>query len=565
MKIEATKGIEDILFKEKLLTPEQLSVLKLESANTGKSIEELLLAHKYVTEAQLMRARSELLGIPFISLVNKVIPVDVLNLLPEPVARRYTLIPLEKSGSALSVAMVDPLDLQVIEFVERKTKLSVKPILASASEIQKAIDEQYSQSLSTEVSAALQETAPIKEETLKVEEVGEVIREAPVAKIVSTLLEFGMKTRASDIHIEPQEDKTRIRYRIDGILYEKLILPKKVHDAVISRIKILAQLKIDEKRLPQDGRFTFKMAGEEVDLRISTLPTVEGEKVVMRLLKKAATAPSLAELGLRGTALKHLETNILRPHGIILITGPTGSGKTTTLYAILSKINSPKVNIVTLEDPVEYEIPGVNQVQIHPQAGLTFASGLRSFLRQDPNVIMVGEVRDTETAGLAIQASLTGHLVFSTLHTNDAAGALPRLLEMKAEPFLLASTINCVMAQRVVRRICEYCKEVISPLPEVVEQIKAVLGKLLPGKEIRLYHGKGCPHCGDSGYLGRVGIFEVLPVSEKIGRLILERSPSTDITKEATLEGMITLKQDGFLKVLEGITSIEEILRVAEE
>ncbi len=565
MKVESSKGIEDALFKEKLLTPEQLSSLKLESANTGKSVDELLLTHKYVTEDQLIQARASLLDIPSVKLVGKAIPIDVLNLVPEPVARRYTLIPFERSGDTLSVAMADPLDLQVIEFVERKTKLEVKPVLAAGSDIQKAIDEQYAQSLSTDVSAALKETTSAKEKELPAENVGEVIREAPVAKIVSTLLEFGIKTKASDIHIEPQEDKTRIRYRIDGILHEKLVLPKKVHDAVVSRIKILAQLKIDEKRLPQDGRFNFKMGGEDIDLRISTLPTVEGEKIVMRLLKKTGAAPQLPELGLRGSALKNLEANILRPHGIVLITGPTGSGKTTTLYAILSKINSPKVNIITLEDPVEYQIPGVNQVQINPQAGLTFASGLRSFLRQDPNIIMVGEIRDTETAALAIQASLTGHLVFSTLHTNDASGALPRLLEMKAEPFLLASTMNCVVAQRVVRKICDYCKEVVLAPAELSQAIKAVLGKLLPDKEMQLYRGKGCPHCGDSGYTGRIGIFEVLPVTEKIGRHILERAPSGEIAKAATEEGMITLKQDGFLKALAGITSIEEILRVAEE
>lgn len=565
MKIETAKSIEDILFKEKLLTPEQLSALKLESANTGKSVDELLLAHEYVTEEQLMRGRSTLLGIPFVTLTDKPIPVDILNVLPEPVARRYTLIPFAKQANTLFVALADPLDLQVIEFVERKAKLEVKAYLATATDIQKAIDTQYAQSLSTEVSAALKETAPSAESLAAPEEVGEVIREAPVAKIVSTLLEFGIKTRASDIHIEPQEDKTRIRYRIDGILHEKLVLPKKVHDAVVSRIKILAKLKIDEKRLPQDGRFNFKMGGEDVDLRISTLPTVNGEKVVMRLLKKTGAAPSLPELGLRGTALKHLEANIVRPHGIILITGPTGSGKTTTLYAILSKINSPRVNIVTLEDPVEYEIPGINQVQTHPQAGLTFASGLRSFLRQDPNIIMVGEIRDTETATLAIQASLTGHLVFSTLHTNDAAGALPRLLEMKAEPFLLASTIHCVVAQRVVRKICDYCKEAYSPPGELLAQIKETLGKFLKEAGLKLYRGKGCPRCGDTGYLGRIGIFEVLPVTEKIGRLILEHAPSGDITKAAIEENMIVLKQDGFLKATEGITTIEEILRVAEE
>jgi len=414
--------------------------------------------------------------------------------------------------------------------------------------------------------------------------VEEVIKEAPVAKIVSTLLEYAIKARASDVHIEPQEDRTRVRYRIDGILQERVVLPRKVHEALVSRIKILSNLKIDEKRIPQDGRFTFKLKDNVVDLRIASLPTVNGEKIVMRLLPKASQAPTLDDLGMRGFSLKIFEENIIKPHGIILITGPTGSGKTTTLFATLSKISNPKVNVVTLEDPVEYNIPGVNQVQINPQAGLTFASGLRSFLRQDPNIIMVGEIRDGETTGLAIQASLTGHLVFSTLHTNSSAGALPRLLDMGAETFLLASTMNCVVAQRVVRNICLDCKQEFTPPPQMVEDIKGNLGNLLTDKhlklsdkeekdlkslqgksKLKLYKGKGCDKCGDSGYKGRVAIFEVMPITDKIGRLILERSPAGKIEEQAVEDGMIKLLQDGFLKAVEGITTVEEILRVARE
>jgi type IV pilus assembly protein PilB len=423
-----------------------------------------------------------------------------------------------------------------------------------------------------------------KEELHDLGNVEEVIKEAPVSKIVSTLLEYAIKARASDIHIEPLEDRTRVRFRIDGILQERVVLPKKVHEALISRIKILSNLKIDEKRIPQDGRFTFKLKNNVVDLRIATLPTVNGEKVVMRLLPKAASAPTLGDLGLRGTALKTFEENIIKPHGIILITGPTGSGKTTTLFSTLSKINSPKVNIVTLEDPVEYQIPGVNQVQINPQAGLTFASGLRSFLRQDPNVVMVGEIRDSETTSLAIQASLTGHLVFSTLHTNSAAGALPRLLDMGAETFLLASSINCVMAQRVVRKVCLDCKQEYDPPVQLVDDIKKTLGDLLQekhvkfsdqeekdlkeleeGKKFTLFKGKGCDKCGASGYKGRIALFEVLSVTDKIGRLILERAPAGKIEQQATEDGMIRLIQDGYLKTLEGITTIEEVLRVARD
>jgi type IV pilus assembly protein PilB len=323
-------------------------------------------------------------------------------------------------------------------------------------------------------------------------------------------------------------------------------------------------MKIDEKRLPQDGRFNFHAGEEEVDLRVSSLPTAHGEKIVMRLLKKSGKVPTLPELGLRGRALKNLEDAILVPHGIILITGPTGSGKTMTLYSILNVINTPRVNIVTLEDPVEYQIAGVNQVQVNPQAGLTFASGLRSFLRQDPNIIMVGEIRDSETADLAIQASLTGHLVFSTLHTNSAAGALPRLLDMQAEPFLLASSMTCVMAQRVVRKICEHCKEAYDPPKEIIDDARQLLGDLAPRGDFKLYRGRHCAECNDTGYVGRVAIFEVLPVSEKIGRLILERRPAIDIERQAVEEGMILMKQDGYLKAIEGITTIEEVIRVAQ-
>jgi len=327
-------------------------------------------------------------------------------------------------------------------------------------------------------------------------------------------------------------------------------------------------MKIDEKRVPQDGRFNFKTDGQEVDLRVSTLPTVYGEKVVMRLLKKSGGVPTMQELGLRGRALKNLEDSILRPHGIILICGPTGSGKTTTLYSVLSKINTTKVNIVTLEDPVEYKIAGVNQVQINPAAGLTFASGLRSFLRQDPNIIMVGEIRDSETTELAIQASLTGHLVFSTIHTKSASQAIPRLLDMGAESFLLASTLTAIVAQRICRVICPSCKETYDPPAEVKEDIKKVLGSLFspkPADKFVLSRGKGCQECNNTGYFGRIGIFEVLPIIEKVARLVIEHSSALDIEKTAVEEGMITLKQDGYLKAVEGITTLEEVLRVAQD
>ncbi len=563
----AAQTILDELIEEKIITPDLKEQIRVESINLKIPEEELIFKKKLASPDQLAKAKAKVLGVEYVSLVGRGISPDLLSLIPESVARRYTIFAFYKDPQAneLYVAMEDPLNLQVIEFIEKKSGMRVKSFLAHKEDITTTISDQYSQNLSSEVTEALKETVGPEIKTIDASQIGEIIREAPIAKIVSTILEFALKSRASDVHIEPQERETRVRYRIDGILNEKLALPQKVHDAVVSRIKILAQMKIDERRIPQDGRFNFKMGVDEVDLRISTLPTVNGEKVVMRLLKKTGGVPRLTELGLRGTALKNLETQISRPHGIILVTGPTGSGKTTTLYSVLSMLNTVKVNIVTLEDPVEYKIIGINQVQINPTAGLTFAAGLRSFLRQDPNIILVGEVRDFETAELAIQAALTGHLVFSTLHTNDASGALPRLLDMQAEPYLVSSSLNCVVGQRICRRICASCRESFTPPPEVAEDIKKILGSYYHGNTIQLFRGKGCEQCGKTGYLGRMGIFEVLPITEKISHLVLQRATSQAIAKQAVEEGMITLKQDGYLKVLEGLTSIEEVLRVAQD
>ena len=557
----------DILASSGSLDPKQANELKLAQIQTGKSEEEIIRERKTVSENAIARAKATLYKIEFMEASAIPASPEALALLTQDVASQFSVLPIsvDKVKGELSLAMSDPLDVPAIAFVEQKTGLKVVPIATDPEELKNIISERYAVSLPSEVSAAVKEAAP-EVGVYDVKTLGQVIREAPIAKIVSNILEFAVKSRASDVHIEAEEKRSRVRYRIDGILHEKLTLPHEVHSSLISRIKILSGMKIDESRIPQDGRFTFKTGAEEVDLRVSTLPTVHGEKVVMRLLKKTGGVPDLPELGLRGRALKNLEDAIMRPHGIILVCGPTGSGKTTTLYSVLSRINTPKVNIVTLEDPIEYQISGVNQVQVNPDAGLTFASGLRSFLRQDPNIIMVGEIRDRETADLAIQASLTGHLVFSTLHTNDSAGALPRLLDMGAEPFLLASSVTAILAQRVVRKIHEDCKESYKPEGAITTDIRSVLGKLLtPDHEINLYKGKGDEECANSGYFGRVGIFEVMQISEKIGRLILEHSSSVDIAKQAIEEGMVTMKQDGYLKAIEGITSIEEVLRVAQE
>ena len=559
--------LEEVLLRQGVLTADQVSSLKLESINTGQPTEKIIVERSLVPVDKLTAARAEVLNFPFIKLEGKGIRADVLSLVPEPVALRYQLIPFDRQSDQLLVAMVDPLDLQVIQFVEKKSGLRVKPYLGVAEDILKAINEQYSQSLTSDVTSAMREVTQISPKKLE-DEAPTIIREAPVANIINQLLEYAVKTRASDIHIEPLEEKTRVRFRIDGILYEKIILPKAIHDALISRIKILSVLKIDEKRLPQDGRFTFTFGKEEVDLRISTIPTVYGEKVVMRLLPKSNAAPTLLELGLGGSSVKTLENQLLRSHGIILVCGPTGSGKTTTLYSILTRVSTTRVNILTIEDPVEYQIPGVNQVQANPGIGLTFASALRSFLRQDPNVMMVGEIRDTETADLAIQAALTGHQVFSTLHTNTAAGSLPRLLDMGAEPFLLASSVNAIVGQRVVRKLCPHCRAEFIPPEEVAENIKATLGKLLPlaaQQSLKAYKPVGCQQCNQVGYMGRIGIFEVLAVTEKIARQILERASASEIEETAVADGMVTMKQDGYLKVLAGVTSMEEVLRVAQD
>ena len=563
--------ILDVLALEHLITPQQLEEIKVKSASSGRPYEEILTSLNIVPAEKVTEAKAKLLGIPFISLPSTSFSPQALGMLSRVVAERFLLIPFlfDEKTQVLSLAMANPADLEALEFVRQKTRLAIKTFAASENDVRNAINQQYRQEIIGEVGEALRETEAnlLKIPVIDSKQIAEIIKEAPIAKIVSTILEYAVSSRASDVHIEPQEDRIRVRYRIDGILYDQLSLPKTVQEAVISRIKILSNMKIDEHRIPQDGRFNFKVENNEVDLRISVMPASSGEKIVMRLLRKSGGIPTLGELGLTGTSLKNLETSILRPHGIILSCGPTGSGKTTTLYAVLEKLNTTRVNIMTLEDPVEYQMPGVNQVQINPAVGLTFATGLRSFLRQDPNIILVGEIRDVETTELALQASLTGHLVFSTLHTSDASGALPRLIDLGAEPFLLSSTMNGIVGQRIVRRVCTYCKETYAPLRQIVEEMKNALGKLFPQDvaEIKLSKGRGCEKCGGSGYLGRIGIFEVLPVSNKISDLMLKHPDSSSIEKEAILEGMITMKQDGYLKVLQGITTPEEVIRVAQE
>ncbi|HPS40714.1 MAG TPA: GspE/PulE family protein [Candidatus Woesebacteria bacterium] len=573
-----TNSFLDILFQKKQLTLEQIEELRRAGLSSGQSYEAIIKEKKLLDETALNQAKAEYNHLGYIDLTSVGIDPEALGLLDDSIAKRYKVLPfaLDNEHNLIKVAMLNPLDLTAIEFLKQKTGRNVEAYYADTEVLERLIVERYSQNLSTEVDEALRTTNQYQNKIAQgvaINNSGQILRDAPINRIVENILDFAITSRASDVHIEPQGNNIRVRYRVDGILAEKLILPKSVHEAVISRIKIMSNLKIDEKRLPQDGRFTYVSSGKEIDLRVSTLPTVHGEKIVMRLLEKNAAVPSLQDLGLNGLALRRVLKSIKIPQGIILITGPTGSGKTTTLYSILHMINNVGVNIMTLEDPVEYQIPGISQVQTNPKAGLTFASGMRSFLRQDPDIIMVGEIRDNETADLALQASLTGHLVFSTLHTNSAAGALPRLFDMGAEPFLLSSTMLLTLGQRVVRRINPKYKEEYKPEPALVDNIKQVLGPLYlafckknnkdPDNITLFRPAKERPN-GEPEYKGRIAIFEVMEITAEISQLIMKRSPESELEAMALKQGMMLMKQDGYIKALEGITTVEEVLRVAE-
>ncbi|OGK59468.1 hypothetical protein A3I56_01000 [Candidatus Roizmanbacteria bacterium RIFCSPLOWO2_02_FULL_43_10] len=564
-----TRQFLDILVSDKIITQDQAQKYEVDALQKNLPIDEYLIENSDLKSEDILKTKAQVLNVPWVTGSSMPIAPQALALVPESIARQYILIPFElnEKENTLKLAMADPFDVQTIGFLQKKTGKRIVPVLSLKEDVQKTIDVVYTQNLSPNITEALKEFEP-QVRTVQAENLGQFIKEAPIAKIVKTILEYAIKGRASDVHIEPQETRTRVRYRIDGMLQEKLALPKSIQDSLVSRIKILSGLKIDEKRAPQDGRFNFKIGDEEVDLRVSTLPTVNGEKVVMRLLKKSGGIPTLPDLGLHGPQLKTLEEAILRPYGIVLVTGPTGSGKSTTLYALLNIINKPTVNIVTIEDPVEYQIKGVNQVQINPQAGLTFATGLRSFLRQDPNIILVGEIRDSETTGLALQAALTGHLVFSTLHTNDAATAIPRLIDLGGEPFLISSVLNAVVAQRIVRRVAPEACVQYTPGPELQENIVQVLGDLLPDQykqnpsSIKLYKVRDSSG-PDAGYHGRIGIYEAIRITRSIENLLVKNSTAQAIQDQAIQEGLITMLQDGYLKALDGITTIEEVLRVA--
>ncbi len=565
----------DLLLADNLLTKEQVDALVAESQKGTQTVNELLETKNLVREEDLVREKSKLYNIPYMDLFGRVVRGEVLNVIEKELAENYRIVAFNKSGDELSIAMVDPSNfkaLEAIEFIARKNHFRIKYFLTSLSSL-KYVIRQY-ESLSAEVEEALkgaEEESELQKAMLKIEEEGfeEVVKTAPVSKMVSVILRHAVEGKASDVHIEPVADETRVRFRVDGILHTSLVLPKNVHQAIVARIKVLSNLKIDETRIPQDGRFRMVIEGRDIDYRISTLPLINNEKVVMRILDTTTNLTQLDSLGFDGKALEAMKLNITKSHGMFLITGPTGSGKSTTLYALLNLLNEEAVNIVTLEDPVEYFMKGINQSQVNSEVGLTFAAGLRSILRQDPDIVMVGEIRDNETAELAVHAALTGHLVFSTLHTNDAFGAIPRLIDMKIEPFLIASSLNVVMAQRLVRRICPYCQKE-TRIPELLEKdVIKELG-LVPKEKfptdvtvttpLKLVRGQGCVRCENTGYKGRVAIAEVLTATPAVQKIIVSGGNMIeDLRKEYLQQGMFSMRQDGIFKALRGVTTIEEV------
>lgn len=560
------------LITKGLVTQEIYDSAKVKALTSGRAVEEVLIEDKLVSYQDLYKTKSEIYNIPYINITERRIPVEILNIFSKDVAKKNQAIAFEETADYVKVAMVDPLDLQKTRFLTTIIGKKIEPYFSDPASIRMIIDTRYGAQIGTEVDEALEDVADIVDVTGEGDLSKQDLTSAPVAKIVNMILEYAVKHKASDIHIEPRESGIIVRYRMSGVLSEKLSFPKKLEKSVVARVKILSNLKIDEHRVPQDGRFQVKMDEQLVDIRVSIMPSVYGEKVVLRLLERGGNTIDMEKTGLRGSAKEDFLGGLKKTQGIILVTGPTGSGKTVTLAASLRILNKPEVNIITLEDPVEIRIEGVTQIQVNNDVGLTFASGLRAVLRQDPDIVMVGEIRDQETAKLAVQASLTGHLVLATLHTNSASGAIPRLIDMGIEPFLLSSTVNVVAAQRLTRRICDDCKLEYKATEEQIEMIEKVV-KDIPefdfqellrqnNNELVLYKGKGCPKCGDSGYRGRIGIFEVFSVDEDILELISENSAAQDIQNMVVKKGMTTMVQDGFLKVLEGVTTMEEVLRV---
>ena len=585
--------IESILKQGGVVDEPQLADLKLITERSKQTLQETAIEQKVISEEDLTKLIGDYIGVPFVRIEPKDIPEDILKRIPEHIARQYNVVLFEKNeDDSLSLAMEDPDDVQALNFIQKEIGYNTKVFLATKSNILDCL-ENYRGNINAELDEviAVQKDASAEDQNVSQDDFAE---NSPIAQTVNLLLEYAIKSNASDIHIEPREDYVQVRYRIDGVLKEVNKLPRNVHGALVSRIKILSNLKIDERRVPQDGRFKIKVSGKQYALRVSTLPIADGEKVVMRILDESNQAVKLDQLGYWGLSLATVKDAMAQPNGMILVTGPTGSGKSTSLFSVLSELNTPDVNISTIEDPVEYKIPGVNQTQTNAKAGMTFASGLRALLRQDPNIIMVGEIRDGETANLGVQAALTGHLVFSTLHTNNAATCLPRLLDMGIEPFLIASTVKAVIGQRLVRRLCMNCRQEYTPNEEEIkyitemfkintESIKKIhnleeqafedkiggdtpMGSTDSGIE-RLWrpNPEGCDECGHNGFKGRVGIYEVLGISIPIQKMITANATSNDIQDQAISEGMVTMQMDGLIKSLRGITTVDEVLRATRE
>lgn len=529
-----------------------------ESQETKTSFAEILLSKDLITDENLGKTIADLINAPFIKLSKETIDENFLKIIPETVAKTQQIIVFGKDKKGLKVATINPHDKEMLQFISQKTGLPVQVYYATHQDLAQASG-LYKKDLQKTFDSLLAET---------IDKVDTKDSELSITKIVDLLIEYAYSNRASDIHIEPEEEKTLIRFRIDGILHDVLKVPKKMHDHIISRIKVLAKLRIDEHLSAQDGKLQVKLSDEELDVRISVVPITNGEKVVMRLLSSHSRQFGLTDLGISGDDLDKVKNGFSKPYGMVLVTGPTGSGKTTTIYAILKIINTREKNIATIEDPVEYEIAGINQIQVNSKTNLTFAEGLRSILRQDPDIMFVGEIRDDETAGIAINSAMTGHLVLSTLHTNDAATTLPRLIDMGIEPFLVASTVNVIIGQRLVRRLCEECRySVETPRTALVQYLGEAMTKKHFGakKEVTLYQAKGCEVCHQIGYVGRVGLFEVLEVSDAIRELITQKADSDMIMKQALAEGMTNMLDDGIKKVIQGVTNFEEILRATKE
>ena len=566
----------EALVKNNLLSQQAVFDLKTKSEATKKSPEELILAEKKVNEEKLAEIKGQLLNLPYLDLRGRQIDRKILELISREVAENYQMVAFAKTGNEMNIGLTNPQDfkaIEAVEFLAQKFEFKVRYYIISSASFQEVF-RQY-QLLGEEVKevlAGIGESAAVLEGPEKeLKKMEEVIRSAPVSKMVLVIIRHAIDGRASDIHIEPTLHDTRIRYRIDGILRTSLVLPKYLHAAIVARIKVLANLKLDETRKPQDGRIRLTIDGREIDFRVSTLPLFENEKAVLRILDTTMTVPNLEQLGFNSVYIESIKESIRKPYGLILLTGPTGSGKTTTLYTILTLLNQEGVNIVTLEDPIEYYMNGVNQSQINPEIGYTFASGMRSILRQDPNVVMLGEIRDRETTELVIHESLTGHLILSTLHTNDALGAIPRLIDLGGEPFLLSSVVNLVIAQRLARKICPDCKkEVTIPaatLKKVKEKISSIPVKYLDGVDIdklKFFKGEGCAHCGNLGYQGRVAVAEMIKVTPEIRELINQGGNASAIEKALPKQDFINLIQDGLLKVVSGVTTVEEVMRITQ-